>query len=187
MRTVARAPQRRLTRWIGLLLAGCGFCLAFTHTASAQSEDGIKAAFIYNFAKFTNWPAKAFADANAPINVGFVAADSMADLFEKNVTGKNANGRDFAVKRLSGSAGAESCQIVYIGDGQQAAAVIAAAKGKPILTVGNSDAFAGAGGMVNFIKDGAKIKFDLDLGATSSAELKLDEKIRQLARNVKGG
>ena len=173
--------------WAGLLLVAGLFLMTAVNPAFSQSEEGIKAAFIYNFAKFTEWPATAFADGSAPITVGFVGADSLADTFEKNVVGKNANGRDFAIKRLSGAAGVENCQIVFIGDAGQAAAVIGAIKGKSILTVGSSDGFTAAGGMINFIKDGAKISFDLDLNATTAAQLKLDSKLRQIARNVKGG
>ena len=65
--------------------------------------------------------------------------------------------------------------------------MLAALKGKPVLTVGEGDGFVAAGGMIRFIKDGAKISFDLDLGAASGVALKLDQKIRQIARNVKGG
>jgi hypothetical protein len=127
------------------------------------------------------------ADASAPITVGFIGADALADLFEANVTGKNANGHDLAVKRLTSPAGAETCQIVFVGDASQAAAVIAALKGKPVLTVGYSDGFANAGGMVNFIKNGAKMSFDLDLTEITAAGMALDAKLRGLARNVKGG
>lgn len=173
---------------IAKLLAVCGlFLVATAMPAAAQSEEGIKAAFLYNYAKYTEWPAKAFADGNSPITVGFVGADSLADTFEKNVTGKNANGRDFAVKKLSGAAGAESCQIVFIGDSSQNAAVLGALKGKSVLTVGDGEQFTESGGMIKFIKDGAKITFDLYLDTAGAVGLKLDQKLRQIARNVKGG
>jgi len=116
-----------------------------------------------------------------------LALAAMAGLFEQNVTGKNANGRDFAVKKLTGPAGAEACQIVFVGDPGQSAAIVAAEKGKPVLLVGSSDRFAAAGGMINFIKDGAKVTFDLDLGAIGGAGLSLDPKVCQLARKTKGG
>jgi hypothetical protein len=173
--------------WTGLLLLTGLVFLAGATPARAQSEEGIKAAFIYNFAKFTEWPATAFADASAPITVGFVGADSLADLFEKNVVGKNANGRDFAVKRFSSATGTENCQIVFVGDAGQAAAIMGAIQGKTVLTLGDSDSFAAAGGMVKFVKDGAKISFDLDFNAINGAHLKLDPKLRQIARSAKGG
>lgn len=178
---------RGLPRRAKLILA-CGvLAMGAAGPAFAQSADGIKAAFIYNFAKFTEWPAGAFANDGAPVTVGFVGADALADGFEKNVTGKNANGRDFAVKKLTGADGAAGCQIVFVGDASQAAAVVAAVKGKPVLTVGESDGFASVGGMINFVDNGGKVGFDLDLGAINAGGLKLNAKLQQIARNVKGG
>lgn len=181
----SRFRPLRGSLWWGLLLAAVVASL-LPARAFAQSEDGLKAAFIYNFAKFVEWPPDAFSDANAPITVGFVNADSLAALFEKNVTGKTANGRDYLVKRLRGPDGADSCAMVFVGDPSQAAAVLGTLKGKPILTVGSSDAFAAGGGMINFIKDGAKMTFDLNLSALTASNLKLDPKLRQLARNGQG-
>lgn len=175
--------RRRRTGW----LLAIALLLFAVRPALAQSEDGIKAAFIYNFAKFTVWPDNAFADGGAPITVGFVGADSLADLFAKNVAGKKASGRDFAVKRCSSAAGAETCQIVFVADPSEVDAVLAAAKGKAILTVGDSDRFAAAGGMIRFVKDGAKISFDLDVTSINAAKLKLDAKLRQIAHAIHGG
>ena len=173
----------RRTGWLLALV----LLLFAVRPALAQSEDGIKAAFIYNFAKFTVWPDTAFADRRAPITVGFVGADSLAGLFAKNVAGKTACGRDFAVKRFASAAGAETCQVVFVADATQAAAVLAAAKGKAILTVGDSDRFAAAGGMIRFVKDGAKISFDLDMASVNAAQLKLDAQLRQNAHAINGG
>ena len=173
--------------WRALLYFAALLSMVAVNSALAQSEDGIKAAFVYNFAKFTEWPANAFASDSAPITVGFVGAESMADMFEKNVVGKNANGRDFAVKRLADATGAGMCQLIFIGDKSQIAAILAATSGKPILMVGDSDSFASAGGMINFVKDGAKIGFDLNVSTINAAHLNLNAKLRQIARNIKGG
>lgn len=178
--------NRELCRTLRWLLAAVAM-LAAADSAMAQSEDGIKCAFIYNFAKFATWPDSAFAGGSAPITVGFVGADALADTFEQNITGKFAGGRSFSVKKFSGAAGTEGCQIVYVGDGGLAGAVVTAAKGKPVLTIGASDGFDAAGGMINFVNDSGKVRFDLDLNAVGAAGLKLDAKLRQVARNVKGG
>jgi hypothetical protein len=187
MKLNSKVVQPSFARRVKLVLAAAILALATIGPVFAQSADGIKAAFIYNFAKFAEWPAGAFSGDSAPITVGFVGADALADGFEKNVTGKNANGRDFAIKKLSGAAGVETCQIVFVGDAGQAAAVLAAAKGKPVLTVGDSAGFASAGGMITFVDNGGKVGFDLDLGAVNANGLKLNAKLQQIARNVKGG
>lgn len=152
----------------------------------AQTEDGIKAAFVYNFAKFTEWPAGAFADGSAPIIVGFVGAASLADIFEKNVVGKNANGRDFVIKKLSDAAGVEKCQIVYVTSSSQVGAVVAALKSKPVLIVGEGEEILSTGGSIRLFKDGTKIAFDLNLTAIAAVGLKVDPKLQKTAHSVKG-
>lgn len=156
-------------------------------SACAQSEDGIKCAFIYNFAKLTEWPGSAFQSASAKIVVGFVGGGGLADAFSQAITGKNAGGREFEVKKLTGGADAAGCHIVVVADESQAGAVIGAAKGKPVLTVGDGTGFTGAGGMIGFLKDGAKVLFELNLEPVNAAGLKIDAKLKGVAKSVKGG
>jgi len=166
-----------------LLLAVCW--LASASRAVAQSADDVGAAFLYNFAKFVEWPAKSFPDAAAPITIGFVGKTPMADIFEQNVRGKTAAGREFLVKRLDGLAGAETCQMVFLTDASQAAALVGATKSKSILTVGLGDAFLSAGGMIAFSKDGARLVFDVNIDLVKAIELKPDPKLEKAARSVK--
>jgi hypothetical protein len=145
--------------------------------ALADNEDSIKSAFLFNFAKFTEWPADAPA---GRIVVGFVAADALAETFEKNIVGKNANGREFAIKKLAAGEAA-SCHIVYVGDAGQISASAGAAKGKPVLVIGEAE-----GGAIAFMKDGPKLTFALDLDAAKASNLKLDPKLQKVAKTVKG-
>jgi len=168
--------------WLALAVLAVG-----APKAQSQTEDGVKCAFIYNFAKFTEWPASAFADGSAKITVGFVGGGALADAFSQAITGKNAGGREFEVKKLGGAGEIAGCHIVVVGDAAQAAAVVGAAKGKPILTVSDADGFVGAGGMIGFMKDGAKVVFELNLEPSTAAGLKLDPKLQKVAKSVKGG
>lgn len=171
---------------LAVLIVAAAMPLLAALPSLGQSEEGIKTAFLYNFAKFTEWPAGAFPDDHSAVTVGFVGADSLAASFEKNIAGKNANGRDFVVKRLNGAAGVEECHILFIGAGGEVAALLQAVKGKPVLTVGEGDDFVSTGGMIRFVKEGAKLGFDLALDAIREAKLEMDSKVRQIARTVKG-
>jgi hypothetical protein len=183
----ARIESPRVVPWALRCLILAAVLFAADRPACAQSEDGVKAAFLYNFAKFTEWPGAAFADASAKITVGFVGGTALADTFSQAITGKNANGREFDVKKLGGAADATGCHIVFVGDAGQAGAVVVATKGKPVLTVGEGDSFTGAGGMIGFIKDGAKVVFELNLEPAGAAGLKVDAKLKGVAKSVKGG
>jgi hypothetical protein len=164
-----------------------GWVGATAPAARGQSEEVVKCAFVYNFSKLTEWPAAAFADASAKITVGFVGAGGLADTFSQAITGKNANGREFDVKKLASAAEAVTCHIVVVGDAGQMAAVIGAVKGKPVLTVSDAAGFTDAGGMIGFMKDGAKVVFELNLDPSKAAGLKLDPKLKGVAKSVKGG
>ena len=168
--------------WLLLALSFLG-----VGTLRAQTEEGIKAAFIYNFAKFVEWPASAFGTPSAPVTIGFVGGGALADIFEQNSKGKNANGRDLLVKRLSDAAGTDQCQIVYVADAGQLGAVSAALKGKPVLMVGEPETLLETGGAVRFVKDGTKVVFDLNLASAAAVGLKVDPKIQKAARTVRGG
>ncbi len=180
-RSTFRAESLRF--WSGLVV---GLCLAgIQYTAKAQSQEDIKSAFIYNFAKFTTWPATAFADASTPIKITFVGADNLAATFENVVKGKNANGREFAIsKGAAGDAG--NANIVVVDDPGQYAAVLASTKGKPVLTLGE-DGFLNAGGMVGFVFDGSKVGFEVDAGNVKTASLSIEPKLLKIAKIVKGG
>jgi hypothetical protein len=161
-------------------MAGAWICLGVLIAiprAAAQSEDAVKSAFLFNFAKFVEWPADAPA---GKLVVGFVAADGLADTFQKNVVGKNANGREFEIKKVA-SGDAPGCHIIYVADAGQVGAAVSAAKGKPVLVVGE-----GEGGAIVFLKDGPKVGFNLDLDAAKAANLKVDPKLQKVAKSVKG-
>ncbi|MDX1953728.1 MAG: YfiR family protein [Verrucomicrobiota bacterium] len=153
--------------------------------AFAQSEEAVKAAFIFNFAKFTVWPEAAFASSTAPIQVGFYGNDKLAQTFEKNIAGKNASGREFVIRRLTSAETVDECHIVYVNDIEEAAEVAKKSKGKPILTIGEKDSFLDEGGIINFMKDGSKIGFNLNLEAAKAATVTLDQRVQKLAKKVR--
>ena len=174
-------------RHVGLAVLMAACWLAIAGRAVAQSADEVGAAFLFNFSKFVEWPANTFADAGAPITIGFVGKASLAETFEKNAKGKNANGRELVVKRLDAGAGAESCQIVFIGEASQVAAVLGAVKGKPVLTVGEGEAYLSAGGMIALSRDGSRLVIDVNGGILKASGLKPDPKLEKAARSVKPG
>ena len=153
--------------------------------ARAQSEDALKSAFIFNFAKFTTWPASAFGGASAPLIVGFVGSPGLADTFEKSVVGKNVNGHALEVKTYDGAGAVDpSCHVVVVA-GAQGKAVVAKVKGKPVLVVGQDAGFLDAGGMINLVVDAGKVGFEISPGAAQGASLELDAKLKSLAKAVK--
>jgi hypothetical protein len=155
--------------------------------ARAQSEDTLKSQFILNFARFTTWPSAAFASPSAPLVVGFVGTPDLADVFDKLATGKNINGRELKAKKFDSAAAVDdSCHVIVAAPGPQGKAVAAKIKGKHVLLVGQDSGFLDAGGIINLIVEGGKISFEINLAPARAASLELDQKLKNLAKSVKG-
>jgi hypothetical protein len=148
----------------------------------AESEDAVKAALLFNFAKFTEWPDSAFS--GDKLVVGFVGSNSLASTFEKAVVGKFVGAREVVVKKISASEAA-GCQMVFVGDAGKAGAVQESVKGKPVLTVGNGDSFVAGGGMVALSMDGRRVVFSLNLGAIKTANLSVNSKLKRFAKSTR--
>jgi YfiR/HmsC-like len=172
---------------VKLLLALIVGFFASQARSLAQSQDDVTVAFLYNFARFVEWPSGAFANGDAPFTIGFVGRPALADRFSQAVQGKNIGGREFAVRKLDDATGAAACQIVFVGDAPQASAIIAAVKGKPVLCVGEGESFLATGGMIAFSREGARLVFDVNPGAITAATLSPGEKLTKAARSVKNG
>jgi hypothetical protein len=176
----------RARRSVAMPLGLAGVLIVLTAApAAAQSEDALKSAFIFNFARFTTWPASAFSGASAPLVVGFVGSPALADAFGKSVVGKNVNGHALEVKTFDGAASVDpSCHVVVVGGGQ-GKAVAGKVKGKPVLLVGQDAGFLEAGGMINLVVDGGKVGFEISPATAEGASLALDAKLKTLAKAVK--
>jgi hypothetical protein len=155
--------------------------------ARAQSQDDVTVAFLYNFARFVEWPSTAFASSSTPFEVGFLGRPMLADKFAQAVQGKNVAGREFSVRKFDQADAAAGCHIVFVGDAAQAAAVIAAVKGRPVLCVGSGPEFLAAGGMIAFSRDGPRLVFDVNLAAIAHASMTPADKLAKAARSTTGG
>ncbi len=165
------------------LLAGG---MASARGQSPPTEYEIKAAFLYNFAKFVEWPADAFSDSRAPIVVGIVGEDPFGASLDAMVFGKSVNGRGLVVKRVSEGPELRSCHILFISSSRQKhlARILEILKDSGVLTVGEADRFTTSGGAIRFVLDENKVRFEINLDATGRARLKLSAKLLALARRV---
>ena len=187
MRSHMTIRQRGCRRLIAAVVCGGLLSMLAAVPVRAQSEETLKSQFILNFARFTTWPSAAFSGPSSPIVVGFVSTPELADAFDRIATGKNINGRELKVKKFDSAASVdESCQVIVAAPGAQSRAVAAKIKGKHILLVGQDNGFLDAGGIINLIVDGGKISFEVNLATAKAASLELDQKLRALAKSVRG-
>ena len=162
------------------------FAIVLVASAAAGAQDvpleyRVKAAYLFNFAKFVEWPAAAAAD---PITICVAGRNVFGEALSETIRGETINGRALAVRVIiEPEAG---CQIVFVPRGAAASAYLGAARTSPSLTVGESPDFIEQGGIVNFTLEGANVRFQIDAGAAERAGLRISSRLLRLAREPGG-
>jgi hypothetical protein len=150
-------------------------------------EYQVKAAYLYNFAKFVDWPAAAFGSAASPISICIFGADSFGGALDEVVRGKTAGGRILVVRTLSDLAGAKGCHVLFISAAtwKTHRAALGRLAGSGVLTVGEAPGFTAAGGIVGFKLEGRRVRFEINVDAARQAQLQISSKLLNLAEIVK--
>ena len=150
---------------------------------TATSEDDIKAAFLYNFTKFIDWPA---ASSSEPFRICTVADPAFGMAVDRIIAGESIQGR--AIERSAPAApdAARACQILFIGrlENDRAERWIAAVRGLPVLVVGESRGVWERGAHINFVLEDNRVKFDVNTDGTAAASLAVSSKLLRVARAV---
>lgn len=173
-------------RWLSACLClwlTCGW-LAVAEENPAVAEYQVKAAYLYNFTKFTDWPENAFASNNAPIVIGVMGEDPFGKTLDDLVSGEIVRGHPLTVKRLHDGEDLLGCQVLFIcrSEKDQLSSLLQNLKGKPVLTVSDITGFADKGGMVNFVLAKEKVKLEINQATSEEAGLKISAKLLKLAR-----
>jgi YfiR/HmsC-like len=152
----------------------------------ATREQQIKAAFIYNFTKFVEWPSASFESKVDPIVIGVLEQTPLTAELEFAVQDRRVNGRGILVRKVSSVEEIKRVQVLYVGAGEDSryAALASPVQGSAVLTIGESSAFAAAGGIINFILDGDKVHFEINMRSAELAHLKVSAQLQKLATSV---
>jgi hypothetical protein len=179
----------RVVRQIGLaaLIAAAvmGAC-ALHAAAEASLEYRVKAAFLYNFAKFVTWPAQVFPAADAPVVFCLAGDDPFQELLDATTKDRKVEGRPIVIRRLPAEAPLAGCHLVFSSesDGARVAHVLQRAAGAGALTVGEAEEFLPRGGMIRLLVDEGKVRFDISTRSAEQAGLKVSSQLLKLARSV---
>lgn len=161
---------------------------AVSRNAQAQvlNEYEAKAAFLFNFVKFVEWPSQAFADGSSPLIIGVVGDDRYSGVIEQMITGKTANGRRLVVKRFPNFKALTYCHIVFVRSSEiDRIRQTLAAAGPGALTVGETESFAQWGGIINFTIVDGKLRLEINQTSAERAGLKISAKLLSLARVIR--
>lgn len=157
--------------------------------ARAQApEYDVKAAFLFNFVKFVEWPPTAFAGDRAPLTICVYGEDPFGRTLDALVVGERAGERGLLVRRPDSLAALEGCHILFVcrSEKDRLGEVLEQVQGTPVLTVGDTDGFLRAGGVINFILEGSKVRFLIDQAAAERNGLRISSKLMRLAVNTGG-
>jgi hypothetical protein len=147
----------------------------------------VKIGFLYNFAKFVEWPSGTFPGPEAPLTITILGSDPFCDALERSLQGKTVNARPVAIRRLRRVDPENAGQILFIGPsvGKETGAVLATLRTVPVLTVGDMAGFAALGGIINFIIEDQKVRFEVNLDAAERARLRVSSQLLTVARIVR--
>jgi hypothetical protein len=157
---------------------------------AAPTAYQVKAVFLFNFSQFVDWPAASFADGRAPLVIGVLGSDPFGAMLDEIVRGETVNGRPLEVRRYDAVEQiGDPCHILFVGRSQDERldAVLAALKGRSVLTVGDFEGFARRGGIIRFVTVGNKIRLRVNLAAAQDAKLTISSKLLRPAHIVASG
>jgi hypothetical protein len=163
--------------------------LMFATTSEAQpaGEYQVKAAFLFNFAKFVEWPAKSFNGLGDSIRLCVLGDNPFGTALVDVIAGKRINDRSLLAVRLVDAKDAGRCQVLFVSkpERKNLRPIMAMAESNGILTVGDWDNFALDGGMIGFRLDDGKVRLEINLKAAEQAQVQISSKLLNLAQIVK--
>lgn len=171
-----------------LCLAGSATTHAHRQAAAnaASIEARVKAVFLFNFAKYVTWPPRAIGERSSDdVRICVTAKDSFFALLQAAVQGEDVDGKPLVPVALDGLDGAATCQILYVGPAASAdgKAWLSAVRGRQVLTV--ADGALNDETVIGFVRDGNRIRFDIDRGAAKRRGLNISSKLLNVARQVR--
>jgi hypothetical protein len=181
-------PMLPRTLIISILLLAAVSCTGTRLCAEMRkpTEYEVKAAYIYNFAKFVEWPVR-FRDRSDVIHVCIIGYDPFGPSLA-TIEGKAAGGKRIETRRLTSHQQAGSCEMLYIAGSEEGdlERVFEAVKDTPVLTIGDTNGFTQRGVMVNFYMENNKVLFEINPNAAMRAGLKISSALLRIARIVGG-
>jgi hypothetical protein len=154
--------------------------------AAATKEYQVKAAFLFNFAQFVDWPAGAFENAHAPLVIGVIGEDPFGSYLDDIVRGEKIGSHSLEVKRFARVSDVKTCHILFVSksESRQMDQIVGSLKNKNVLTVSDVDNFASRGGVIEFFTANNKIRFRINVSAARNASLTVSSKLLRVAEVV---
>lgn len=162
-------------------------CLAAVLPFACLAQIGeyeVKAAFLLNFTKFVDWPPSAFSGPAAPFAICILGPDPFGGALEQVTANENVAGRKLIVRRLDQVPAPQLCQMLFVSEEGKSLERTLKAVPPAVLTVGDSEGFLRAGGMIQFVVESRRVRFDIQKSAAEHAALRMSARLLGVARRV---
>ena len=169
---------------LALLLLAAALAVPFAapgHAQGVASESDVKAAFLYNFTKFVEWPPSGLGEGGT-LNLCVLGEDPFGRTLRDLVEGEK--GRKLKLQKLEALGDPAACQVLFVSrsEKERMARILAAVRDAPVLTVADTPGFLDRGGVINFVLEGSKVRFEIDPRAAERAGIQISSKLLRLAR-----
>jgi hypothetical protein len=168
-----------------LLLVSLGRVAGPEVEAQTLNEYQVKAAFILNFARFIEWPGDGYVDSGMLV-VGIVGDDPFGGSLDQ-LSDNTVNGHRIVIRRLKMGDNLKACQILFVSSSERnrLGKILESVRGSSVLTIGELPQFNQAGGMIKFVIQDDKVRFEINTGAASQARLRISSKLLALSKSGK--
>jgi hypothetical protein len=169
-----------------ILALTTGFCASTVPAQTTAKEYRIKAAFLFNFAHYVEWPPDTFKDANSPLTYCTIGDDPFDGVLDESLNAKSVGTHPLRVQHLKPPENFQGCQIVFIGanEKKRTTAILETLKQSPVLVVGESNHFIQQGGTVGFLSEENTVRFEVNLDAAQRARLNISATLLSVAKTV---
>lgn len=149
-------------------------------------EDQVKAAFLYKFGGYVDWPADVFERPDSPLTIGVMGSEAFTTVLTQIAAGRDVNGHSVAIRRLQRGGSVGGLHMIFVAQPDEASVLetVAAAKGQSILIVTSHEKGLADGGMINFVVEDNKVRFDIAIPTAEQSNLKISARLLGVARKV---
>ena len=174
----------------GRLRCGAALTIALLLAAHADAQTAtapeLKAAFLYNFAKFVEWPSESM-PAGTPLVVCVLGDGAVADALEETVKGRAIDSHQVTTRRVKIDSSLRTCHVLYVSgvDAKRSLELLEGLGDSAVLTASDFDRFAQLGGVANFFVENGKMRFAVNIESAQRARLQVSSKLLGLAKIVK--
>lgn len=165
-----------------LLIVNEGLALAQSGSTPKFREYEVKAAFLFNFMQFVEWPNGFSTNAGSPLLIGVLGEDPFGPILEKTIKGETLQGRPLAIKRTQRIADLKDCHLVFVCRSEAAhlTEILDAMRAYSVLTVSDVDQFCRHGGMIGLINEGGRVRFEINQDVAEQGRLRISAKLLRL-------